>query len=335
MIRSASARARLNRHKPLRHAIGIVLTLAIISYLVWRLTIFSPDHLIFSAIFYLAEFTILTITLSSIYTLWNLGDRKLPEPFPDQSVDILLPVYSEPIEMLRVTAMAAKAVRYPHETFVLDDGKRDEIRDLCEELDIHYIRREINDHAKAGNLNNALKQSKADFFLVYDADHIPQVESLEIMIRYMRDDQVALVQTPQEYYNTDSLEHAPPKKGKELWHQQTLFYKLLLPGRDRLDVSSGIGSSALYRRSCIDQIGGVPTETVIEDYHTSMKFHKRGWKSVYINDAVSFGLAAHDYEEYQRTRHRWAHGNYQTLNVEQCLTTPKLTWHQKLWGCPS
>jgi cellulose synthase (UDP-forming) len=79
----------------------------------------------------------------------------------------------------------------------------------------------------------------------------------------------------------------------------------------------------------LDEIGGFPTLTVTEDIHTSLKMHKAGYKTTYINESIAYGIAASDLTEYYKTRHRWAHGNLHTLKHEKILTCKGLTWQQR------
>lgn len=55
------------------------------------------------------------------------------------TADLLITVYGEPVDVIRRTAEAAKAVRGAHQTWILDDGKSDAVRDLAAGLRIGYI----------------------------------------------------------------------------------------------------------------------------------------------------------------------------------------------------
>ena len=76
------------------------------------------------------------------------------------------------------TATAAIAIKGKHRTWILDDGRSDEVKALAEELGCHYVRRLSSNGAKAGNINHALSIAKGDFFCVFDADFVPKQDFL-------------------------------------------------------------------------------------------------------------------------------------------------------------
>ena len=78
-------------------------------------------------------------------------------------VDVLICTYNEPIDIVRLTALGSIGLDYPKEllnVYILDDGHREEFKNLAESLNINYITRPNNKNAKAGNINNALKYIK-------------------------------------------------------------------------------------------------------------------------------------------------------------------------------
>src|SRR5581483_126573 len=164
-------------------------------------------------------------------------------------VDVYITTYNEDPALLRSTILGAVHMRYPHETYVLDDGQRPEVRALAEALGARYLTRQDRTHAKAGNINHALTQTHGDFIAIFDADHVPYPQFLDRVLGRFADERVALVQTPQEFYNLDSV----------FW----------------------CGSNAVLRRAAIDSIGGIATETITEDIHTTIKLHRAGWRTAY------------------------------------------------------
>jgi cellulose synthase (UDP-forming) len=91
-------------------------------------------------------------------------------------VDVFIPTYNEPLEVVRPTVLAALALDWPADklrVYILDDGKREEVRTFAEEFGVDYITRPDNRHAKAGNLNHALAMTHGDLVAIFDCDHIP------------------------------------------------------------------------------------------------------------------------------------------------------------------
>src|SRR3954465_10764950 len=143
-------------------------------WIIWRWGFsLNPHAIVFSIVLIVAETCGLINSFFLIATVWRLRYRDPPPASGGLSVDVFITNYDEPLEVLRRTAIGARAIRYPHRTYMLDDGKREEVKSMAEALGLGYIRREGNAHAKAGNLNNAFKVTSGEFILQLDADHVP------------------------------------------------------------------------------------------------------------------------------------------------------------------
>lgn len=318
------------RSRSLRRKSAAIIYLSLtVIYLAWRATIINDHSLFLSWVYYLAECIGLVLGFTVIWTGWDYRDRKPPQPTENLDIDVLIPVYREPLSVIRRTLLAARDIEYPHQTFVLDDGRRQEIRKLAEELGIHYLSRPDNIDAKAGNLNFGLQHSTADFVAVFDADHIAQPNALHAMLGFFSDPHVAMVQSPQDYYNIDAFQYMNPRRRAGIWHDQSWFYNIAQPCRDAVNGASCAGTGVIYRRSALDAISGIPADTVTEDMHTSLRLHKQGYKTIYLNESLAYGIAAADLNEYYKTRLRWAHGNLATLKAEKILTCRGLSLQQR------
>ena len=234
--------------------------------------------------------------------------------------------YDEPVAMLEATLAGCALLDYPHTTHVLDDGRRPEIAALAELWDAHYLTRPEHSHAKAGNINHALPRTAGELVLVLDADHVPLPDALDTLVGYFDDPRVALVQSPHDFSNHDSVQHYDLGR-----HEQSVFFAAICPGKDRHNASFWCGSGALIRRTALLEVGGVATETIAEDFHTTIKLHRAGWRTHFDKRVVVQGRAPHDLAAYLLQRDRWARGN---LSV---FTTPEspfrgrgLTFRQRL-----
>lgn len=313
-----------------RALVVVVALFFILRYLWWRLDTFNADVIVFSYVLYAAEvFGLLTLLLHSLNT-WFLSVRESSPPEEGHGVDVFIPTINEPLSVIRRTALCARAMDYPHQTWILDDGRRPEVRALAEQLGCGYIARPDNTHAKAGNLNYALSQTQGDFIAIFDADHAPARGFLMRTLGFFRDARVAFVQTPQDFYNLDSYQHRADVEKGRLWSEQSLFFRVIQRGKDSLNAAFFCGSCAVIRRSALDDIGGFATGTVTEDLHTSLKLHKRGWKSVYFNESLAFGIAAAQVEPFIRQRIRWGQGAMQVWRREGILFTRGLSLPQRL-----
>lgn len=299
-------------------------------YLFWRSTTLSADAPIFSWAIYLAEIYGFFSATLHIFMTWRLTDRQSTPPQSGLKVDVFIPTYNEPIDIVRKTLLAAKHMDYPHETWLLDDGERLEMRALAKRLEVHYVTRGNNDHAKAGNLNNALEHAEGEFIAIFDADHAPQKNFLTKTLGFFSDSRVAFLQTPQDFFNLDSYQHRLQKNGKKLWTEQSLFFKVIQSGKDYWNAAFFCGSCAVVRRSALNHIGGFATETITEDLHTSIKFHKAGFRSVYLAESLAYGIAPATVAPFLHQRIRWGHGAMQVIRNENIFFTRKLTIAQRL-----
>jgi cellulose synthase (UDP-forming) len=221
---------------------------------------------------------------------------------------------------------------YPQDKFkvyVLDDGRRGEIKTLTEKLGCNYITRPNNEDVKAGNLNNGLKYSNGELVLVFDCDHVPVRCFLKDTVGFFSDPKVAFVQTPHHFYNPDTFQRNL-RLEREICNEQDLFFHVIQPGRDHYNSAFFAGSGGIFRRSCLEEIGGFKTETLTEDLHTSMELHSRGYKSCYVNKDLAAGLSPESYASYLKQRKRWARGGVQIFILDNPILKKGLTLHQRL-----
>jgi cellulose synthase (UDP-forming) len=223
---------------------------------------------------------------------------------PAAVVDVLIPVYDEPVEVVEPTVRAARAMRGAKvRVHVLDDGRRDEVRAMAVGLGAGYIRRRRQKGAKAGNINVALAHTEAPFVAVFDCDHVPSPAFLERTLGLMRDDRIAFVQTPQYYGNSRSNQVAAAS-----WAQQALFFGAIARGKDGHDAMFCCGTNFLFRRAALESVGGFPTKSVTEDFELSIRLHEQGWRSRYVPEVLAVGLGPEDMASYVSQQQRWARG---------------------------
>jgi cellulose synthase (UDP-forming) len=319
---------RVERYRRVVAIIGVIVTLY---YLYWRVTeTLNPNALTFSLFLYGAEVFGAITTFLFYFMVWKPRSRTSPPPLTGKTVDVLIPTKSESLEVLRKTILASCDLKYPHRTIVLDDGERPEVQALCEEFDCTYLARPSHEGAKAGNLNYGLQHSSAEFIAVFDADHVPLPNFIDRTIGYFRDEKVAFVQTPQEFYNIDSFQHRTDKKKKYIWGEQYLFFSLIQPGKDHWNSAYFVGSCALMRRKALDECGRFATDTITEDMLTSLRIHAKGWTSVYHNENLAYGIAAETILPFHIQRQRWGVGNWQILWKANPLFLKGLTLAQRL-----
>ena len=271
-------------------------------YLWWRYT--STIHadgaisLFLSCLLLAAEtYAFIVMVLGYFQVCWPLDRR--PKRLPaDRStwptVDIFIPTYNESLEVIKPTVFAAKNLDWPEDkinVYILDDGSRDWVEDFAKAAGVHYIKRDEHNHAKAGNINNAMKLTSGEFITIYDCDHVPSSDFLTSTVGWLvHDKKIALVQTPHHFYSPDPFEKNL-HLDRAMPFENSLFHDYIQKGNDTWNAVMFCGSNAVMRRSALEEIGGIAVETVTEDAHTSLKLNRRGWKSACISKPLASGLS--------------------------------------------
>jgi cellulose synthase (UDP-forming) len=262
---------------------------------------------------------------SFAFLAWRIPTTKRPPIGWRPTVDVFVCTYDESMEILGATLLGCDRITYPHTTWVLDDGRRPDVDRLAERFGANYLTRPDNDGAKAGNINRALAVTKGQLVLILDADHVPQPDILDATVGYFDDPSVALVQTPHDFGNHDSFQHFETGR-----HDQSMFFEVIMPGKDRHDGAFWCGSAAVILRHALEGIGGIATETVAEDFHTTIRLHGQGWHTRYHDETLVQGLAPHDLATFLLQRDRWARGNLSVLRTpENPLIAPHLSVKQR------
>jgi len=285
----------------------------------------------------LAEvYAFVILFLGYFQTVWPL--RRAPVALPENEeewphVDILIPTYNEPLEMVRFTALGAMNLDWPADKlhiYLLDDGSRKEFERFALEAGIGYKTRPDNTHAKAGNINAALDTITSPYVAIFDCDHVPTRSFLQMTVGWMlHDRKLAMLQTPHHFYSPDPFERnlgqfrAIPNEGE-------LFYGVVQDGNDFWNATFFCGSCAVLRREALDEIGGMAVETVTEDAHTSLRMQMKGWGTAYINIPQAAGLATERLAAHVGQRIRWARGMIQILRIDNPLLAPGLKLPQRL-----
>ena len=297
----------------------------------------SPWDMFFLLALLLAEvYAFVVLLLGYMQTAWPLD--RAPTALPDDpeewpAVDVLVPTLNEPLDLVRTTALAVMNIDWPGEklkVWILDDGGREEFRAFAAEAGIGYLARGENADAKAGNVNHALAHTSAPFVAVFDCDQAPTRSFLQVTMGwFLRDTRLAMVQTPHRFYSPDPFERNLRQLGVAPGEEQ-LFHGVIQNGNDLWNAASFCGTCAVLRRAALDEVGGLATETVTEDVHTSLRLQKRGWNTAYINLPQSAGLATERLRSHVRQRVRWARGMMQVLRLEGPLFSSGLRWQQRV-----
>ena len=310
-----------------RYALLLLSGLSAIVYFQWRIGVVNPAFPAYSWIVYAAEVIGFGRALMFLLSAVRILHREPPPAPPGLSVDVFIPTYDEPDDVVRRTVLAALAIRYPHETWLLDDGERPEMEELARETGCRYVGRTDHRDAKAGNLNHALSLSSGEFIALFDADHVASQFFLDRTLGYFHDPRLAFVQTPQDFFNFDSFEHLRPKRTGS--NGTSFFHRVVLRTRDASNSAMYTGSSAVFRRHALDDVSGF-SAAITEDLTTSFRLHAAGWRSAFHPEILSAGLAPHTAAAYYGQHMRWAQDPLHFLVSENVVGRRGLTSAQRL-----
>ncbi|HSS42297.1 MAG TPA: glycosyltransferase [Solirubrobacterales bacterium] len=302
-----------DRHPLLLRALALIALAWGAGYLTWRVgwSGEGANPVLFAMLLATEVYGLYALAILAWFS-WSRPPAQRPQATPGRKVDVYVCTYDEPAEVVMATLAGCRALTYPHTTYLLDDGRRAEMRELAKLAGAEYLTRPDNSHAKAGNLNAALPRTDGELVFVLDADHVPMPDALDALVGYFDDERMAIVQTPHDFFNHDSVQHYVVGR-----HEQSLFYRVICPGKDRHGAAYWCGSAALISRPALLEIGGVATETIAEDFHTTIRLQRYGWRTRYHDEVLVQGLAPHDLDGYLLQRDRWARGNLAVFRLPE------------------
>jgi cellulose synthase (UDP-forming) len=274
--------------------------------------------------------------------------------------DVFICCAGEPLDMIVKTALAAQEMHLPHNTWILDDGRDDDLRDAAERMGVGYLRRETNEHAKAGNVNSAIARTTGRFIVVLDADHVPRPDFLtQTLPHLIANPSIAMVQTPQTYATAG---RGMVAEGAAV--SQELFYEAIMPAKNASNAAFCVGTNVVYRRSALKSLterepegrerlrqlgtarehaprvttklgehypeGGIWVGSNSEDIWTSLELHRRGWRTVFLPKVLTQGLTPDRLGAFFKQQFRWACGGWEIALRAGVLRERRLTLSQKI-----
>ena len=259
------------------------------------------------------------------YHYFDLTVTPRPTPTRQYSIDVLTTYCAgEPFDMLEQTLTAMVNMTYPHTTWCCDEADDPDVKALCQRLGVKHVTRTVKVNAKAGNINNALKQATGELCVVMDPDHIPAPDFLDQVVGYFEDPKVGYVQIVQAYYNQQ--ESLVAKGAAQQTYQ---FYGPMMMCMNTYGTAQAIGANCTFRRAALDSIGG-HAAGLSEDMHTAMQIHAKGWKSIYLPSILTRGLVPATLSSYYKQQLKWSRGTWELLLVTYPRLFTKFTWRQKL-----
>ena len=259
------------------------------------------------------------------YHYWEMSIPVKPVSTKKHTVDILTTYFpGEPLEMITNTLLAIKKIKYSNTAYLCDEENNKFLKEFCVKHDIIHVTRDNRINAKAGNINNALKQAKGDLCLILDPDHIPIENFLDEVVPFFEDDSIGFVQTVQAYYNINESMVAQGA-AEQTFH----FYGPLMMGMNSYGTVNAIGANCIFRRKALDSIGG-HAPGLSEDMHTAMQLHARGWESIYVPQSFTKGLVPSTLTSYYQQQLKWSKGTLELLTEVYPKLFKHFTWRQKI-----
>jgi cellulose synthase (UDP-forming) len=318
---------------------SIIMVGSILSLAWYASFVFSPAH-IGNPVAYALLVTAEVIGMWQLLCTWTtvLFEKKQEMPMNVQefqrilkkgqqvpSIAVLITAAGERLEVIRQTAIAARDMQLEHRTIILDDGASDLVEEMAKEEKVEYVRRGTREGKKAGNINHALQQIDAEFFVIFDCDHTPKKDFLLQTLPYLlARENLAFVQTPQSYGNTHTFIAGGSAE------IQGIFYRHVQGGKNAFNAAFCVGTNVIFRRAAIDDIRGMYQKSNSEDIWTSLLLHEKGWDSLFLPQVLAVGHAPETLDAYLRQQFRWSRGGFEIFFTHNPLRSKTLSLDQKL-----
>lgn len=320
----------LGRQSAVARALGAATcVLFCLRYIWWRWTYSLPTNQLdwqqaWAWIFLVFE-TMSNVTSITLYAFMSrtrsrsaVVDARPMSRLLGAPTDVLIATYNENQDILERTIIGALNIDHPDlRVWVMDDGARPWVRELALSLGAHYTSRVKGRHAKAGNVNEGLAAACAtgrrpEFVLLLDADFVANARILRRTLPLFEEADVGIVQTPQHFFNPDPIQSN--LMCATAWpDEQRFFFNHLLESKDAWGAAFCCGTSAVFRVAALEECGGMATETVTEDMLTTFRMLECGYRTIFLNEQLSLGLAPEGLQEYITQRSRWCLGAVQQI----------------------
>jgi cellulose synthase (UDP-forming) len=248
-----------------------------------------------------------------------LSQMRKPRPLearPGWKVGVVTTIVPdiEPLSLLENTIEALVALDYPHETWVLDEGDDERVKELCAKRGaFHFSRKHLpqyqTEHGpfrkaiKHGNYNAWLYEigfKRYEFVTAFDPDHVPERTFLSKVLGYFEDPKVGYVQAPQVYANQDASFIA-----RGAAEESYAFYSAIQMASYGLGYTIIVGCHNTHRVSALREVGGFAPHDA-DDLLLTLLYRNRGWEGVYVPEVLARGLAPSEWQTYLNQQRRWA-----------------------------
>ncbi len=246
----------------------------------------------------------------------DLASRELP------TVTVQLPIYNERYVVNRLIS-AVLELSWPRDRLqvqILDDSTDETSQIVANTLgrlnqpgfQIEHIQRRERKDFKAGALQVGLETAVGEFIVIFDADFVPPSDFLLKTIPLFDSEEgegpIGCVQARWGHTNANmSL----------LTKAQSLgidgHFVVEQAARDSVGAFMNFnGTAGIWRRRCMDAVGGWQGDTLTEDLDLSYRAQLAGWRVVYQPEVVVPAELPVQLAGFKRQQFRWAKGSIQT-----------------------
>src|ERR1700712_1356384 len=275
-----------------------------------------------------------------VYLFWRHKNRFQEPPMSWVElplVTVQLPMYNELYVAERLLDSIA-LLDYPKDKLelqVLDDStdetvgivarKIDELR--AKGFDITHAHRVDRTGFKAGALEQGMKTAKGDFLMVFDADFVPTPSIIKDLISHFTDPKVGMVQARWDHLNRD---YSMLTRAQALMLDGHFVIEHIARNRSGRFFNFN-GTAGIWRKTAIIDAGGWQHDTITEDMDLSFRAQIRGWRFVYVPEAVAPAEVPCEMNSFKGQQFRWAKGSAQTTKkILPMVWRAKLPFRVKL-----
>lgn len=337
-------------------------SILMVVYFGWRLFFtfpvkYGPVAMVCAVILFFCEFV---SAVEAFIHLISSKDPVVPEKpeipldwYPE--VDVFIATHNESTDVLYKTVNGCKYMKYPDKSkvhiWICDDGYRQEVKELAERMGVGWQGLQNNKLAKAGNLNNALAHTSAPLIVTFDADMIPTRNFLMETVPYFflpkmkklkdgtwverkeneidPDYKIGFIQTPQNFYNPDLFQYNLYAEDK-VPNEQDYFFREINVSRNKSNSPIYAGSNTVISRQALEEVGGIATGTITEDFETGIHIQGRGYSCYAIDTVVAHGLAPDSIDSLIKQRERWGRGCVYSLRKMHIWTNDEMSLASKI-----
>jgi peptidoglycan/xylan/chitin deacetylase (PgdA/CDA1 family)/GT2 family glycosyltransferase len=226
----------------------------------------------------------------------------------DDPVSVVVPAFNEK-ETIEATVRSLVNGVHPVEVVVVDDGSTDGTADIVEGLGLAGVRvvRQEN-RGKPAALNTGVAAAAHDVVVMMDGDTVFEPTTVRNLVAPLADPGIGAV--------AGNARVADRGRLISRWQhiEYVIGFNIDRRVQDRWGAMTTVpGAVGAFRRSALEDVGGVSADTLAEDTDLTIAIARAGWRVVYEPRARAWTEAPATFGQLWRQRYRWSYGTMQSL----------------------